>query len=200
MLAHDVMRRRSSVIKQRRAKRLLFLCGELMNHFLLYLTTVMAWAMLAGCQPVATSATTGGAHPESIEPDDGPVSEVNVQIPVDYPSAVQQIGGYRDAIRAAVENGDLERAHHPLDEADVVLRRLPEIARDSGVPRRHWEQIVVASEDLNELWGEIHSAIDAHQTPDNSTRQKAIDEAIERLQDVTREPQIPQRKTTQESQ
>ncbi|HEX7446741.1 MAG TPA: hypothetical protein VF306_04300 [Pirellulales bacterium] len=169
-----------------------------MIHFLLYLTAMMALAVLSGCQPVPSSATTDAAHTETEEPNDAPLGEAEVQLPADYPAAMRQIVEYRDAIRTAVESGDLEQAHHPLDEADVVLRRLPEIARDSGVPRRHWEQVVVASEDLNELWGEIHAAIDEHQAPDYSTRQKAIDDAVERLQSVPRETQVSQRKVPQE--
>lgn len=197
-LAQDVMRRRSLMI-QWRGRRLLSFLGESMNHLLSLLMTMVALALFAGCQPVASSATTDTAHSGSVDPGDVPVDETDVQRPADYPAAVRRIETFRDAIQAAVESGDLEQAHHPLDEADFVLRWLPDIARDSGVPRRHWEQIVVASEDLNEVWGEIHSAIDAHLTPDYAVRQTAIDDALGRLQRVTRESQVSERKTPREN-
>ncbi|HEX5445368.1 MAG TPA: hypothetical protein VFW87_16200 [Pirellulales bacterium] len=170
-----------------------------MNHLLFYLTAMMALAMLAGCQPVASTAMSGSAHTGNIDPDDVPITEADVAMPGDYAAAVERLSEFRDAIRGAITSGDHGRAHRPLDEADIVLRRLPEIARDSGVPRRCWEQIVVASEDLNELWGEIHTAIDAHQPPDYTARQKAIDDAVARLQSVTRETQISQRKAPREN-
>lgn len=166
-----------------------------MNRCLLSLVLWVALAALAGCQPVASSATTDSGQTSAGSSDEAPAAEAHVQMPADYASAIKRLAEYRDSIRSAVVGGDLEQAHHPLDEADVVLRRLPEIARDSDVPRRYWEQIVIASEDLNELWGEIHSAIDAHQTPDYSSLQEAIDDAIVRLADVEREYQVSLDKT-----
>ncbi len=170
-----------------------------MNHLLFYLTAMMALAMLAGCQPVGSSAMCDSNDTENIDPDDVPITEADVAMPGDYGAAVERLSEFRDAIHGAITSGDHGRAHRPLDEADIVLRRLPEIARDSGVPRRDWEQVVVAGEDLNELWGEIHSAIDAHQTPDYAARQEAIDEALERLQSVPRESHVSQRKARQEN-
>lgn len=169
--------------------------GEAMNHFLFHLTIVIALGSIAGCQPVASSATNGTAPVEHLDPDDVPITEADVKMPTNYAAAVGRVTEFRDAIRGAIASGHHSRAHRPLDEADIVLRRLPEIARDSGVPRRYWEQIVIAAEDLNELWGEIHSAIDAHQTPDYSSLQVAIDDALMRLAHVEREYQVSPDKT-----
>lgn len=166
-----------------------------MNPCLSNLTLLTVLAALVGCQPVASSATSDVAKPEAADPNDVPITEADVDLPVSYPIAVERIAGFRDAIRAAVESGHHGRAHRPLDEADIVLRRLPEIARDSGVPRRSWEQVVVASEDLNELWGEIHTAIDAHQTPDYAARRNAIDDAVERLARVKSQTKVSQRQS-----
>ncbi|HJT31199.1 MAG TPA: hypothetical protein VJ783_04055 [Pirellulales bacterium] len=169
-----------------------------MNRCLLSLVLSIGVAALAGCQPVASSATSDTSAAAADGAEQAPAAETEVALPADYAAAVQRITDYRDAIRAAVVGGDLEQAHHPLDEADVVLRRLPEIARHSGIPRRWWEQIVVASEDLNELWGQIHEAIDAHQTPDYSSLQEAIDDAVDRIASVEREYQVSRGKTDAE--
>lgn len=169
-----------------------------MNRCLLSLVLWVAVAALTGCQPAASSATNDTSATATDGAEQAPAAETEVALPADYASAVGRIGEYRDAIRSAVIGGDLEQAHHPLDEADLVLRRLPEIARDSGVPRRYWEQIVVASEDLNELWGEIHAKIDAHQTPDYSSLQEAIDDAVDRIASVERQTEVSRRQTPKE--
>lgn len=169
-----------------------------MNRCLLSLVLWVALAALVGCQPVASSATNDVANLDVVDPDDIPITEADVEMPADYTSAVQRTRAYRDAIRTAIQNGKPSKAHRPLDEADLVLRRLPEIARDSGVPRRYWEQIVVASEDLNELWGEIHAKIDAHQTPDYSSLQEAIDDAVDRIASVERQTEVSRRQTPKE--
>lgn len=169
-----------------------------MNRCLLSLVLWVACAALSGCQPVASSATNDSGAPATDNAEQAPEGKAEVALPADYAEAVKRIAEYRDAIRSAVIGGDLEQAHHPLDEADVVLRRLPEIARDSGIPRRSWEQIVVASEDLNELWGQIHEAIDAHQAPDYSALQEAIDDAVDRLAGVERQTEVSRLQTPQE--
>lgn len=169
-----------------------------MNRCLLSPVLWISVAALAGCQPVASSATSDTSAAAADGAEQAPAAESEVALPADYAAAVQRIAEYRDAIRAAVVGGDFDQAHHPLDEADVVLRRLPEIARDSGVPRRWWEQVVVASEDLNELWGQIHEAIDAHQTPDYSSLQEAIDDAVNRIASVERQTEVSRRQTSKE--
>ena len=147
------------------------------------LVWLAAMAAALGCRDASTGAET--AAESSAEEEEAPFDPSAVKMPADYREALVRIGGYRDQIRDAIAAKDLEKAHHPLDEADLVLNRLPEIARDSGVPRRHWEQVVVAAEDLNERLGELHAAIDAGQAPDYAALKQPIDDAIARLAAVS---------------
>jgi hypothetical protein len=156
-----------------------------MNHTFLHLLALgclLAAAPTLGCRRPSTGAEPATDQPAAEE--EPPFDPSTVKLPADYPEALKRVGGYRDQIRDAILAGDLMKAHHPLDEADLVLNRLPEIARDSGVPRRHWEQVVVAAEDLNERFGELHAEIDAGRAPNYATLKKPIDSAIARLTDV----------------
>jgi hypothetical protein len=120
----------------------------------------------------------------AVDPDDVPISEADVDIPKTYRDAVDRLISYRDQIRDAISEGTPGKAHRPLDELDVVAWKMPEIARDSGVPRRHWETVVVSSEALTELFGRVHSAIDDHKEPDYDAVARPIDDAIAALQSV----------------
>jgi hypothetical protein len=150
----------------------------------------LAWMMLpvlvlCGCkEPVLTGQMQPVTEASVADPDDLPITEADVPVPADFAEAVERIGGYRDAIRQAVESGRLADAHRPLDETNIAVDRLPSIARSSDVPRRDWEQVVVVGEDLAEALDEIHTDIDAGRTPDYAARAEAIDSAIGRLQAV----------------
>ncbi|OYV87724.1 MAG: hypothetical protein B7Z73_09695 [Planctomycetia bacterium 21-64-5] len=168
----------------------------------------MAWGIalltllfICGCKesslPARTQPTTN-ATPKADE-EDTPITEAEVPMPANYAEAVESLSGYRDAIRNAIASGRLKDAHRPLDATDIAVDRLPGIARASGVPRRHWEQIVTSSEDLREALDEIHSQIDAHHKPDYALHAQAIDEALARLQAVATEIETPANKTANET-
>jgi hypothetical protein len=53
------------------------------------------------------------------------------------------------------------------------------------VPRRQWEEVVSAGEDLGEALDEIHTQIDAGRKPDYAAHAEAIDNALARLQAIT---------------
>lgn len=148
---------------------------------------------VAGCARPASSESLGNPDvaagsvgddaktAANADKEDVPITEADVAMPADYQEAVRRLGAFRDAIREAVASGRLGKAHRPLDETDIVLNRLPEIARASGVPRRDWERVVVAGEDLGESLAEIHTDIDAGRSPDYAARAEAIDDALARL-------------------
>ncbi|HEV3005369.1 MAG TPA: hypothetical protein VGX78_12965, partial [Pirellulales bacterium] len=77
------------------------------------------------------------------------------------------------------------KAHRPLDETNIAIERLPAIARSDRVPRRQWEEVVSAGEDLGEALDEIHTQIDAGRKPDYAAHAEAIDNALARLQAIT---------------
>lgn len=139
-----------------------------------------------GCKETALSGQTQPAvnAAPGAEPDEVPVTAADVPIPADFAEAIERLEGYRAAIRQAVESGELEQAHRPLDETNIAIDRLPDIARTSGVPRRLWEEVVTAGEDLQEALDEIHTTIDAGSTPDYQGHATDIDNALARLKAV----------------
>jgi len=120
-------------------------------------------------------------HAEGQDHHDVPITEADVQMPANYAEAVTRIQSYRDAIRTAATGADPELAHRPLDELDIVLNRLPEIARDSGVPKQQWEAINTGARELRNLFNQVHAAIDEHRKPDYAAVAQPIDEQIAKL-------------------
>lgn len=142
---------------------------------------LLLMVLLAGCERPASLESPNVDASANVEEAS---EQSSFTMPRDYTSTVERLRECRDAIRQAVETGDLESAHYPLDEIDWLLNRLPEIARGSHVPRRSWEQVVVAGDDLGESLAEMHAEIDAGRSPKFADRADAIDEALARLEAV----------------
>jgi hypothetical protein len=136
---------------------------------------------IAGCHRAAAKTDVA----ESADPDDVPITAADVDMPEMYSDAVDHIRSYRDRIRDAVAAGTPSQAHRPLDELEFVLERMPNLARDAGIPKRKWESVVLAAEDISELFGEVHAAIDERRKPDYEKVASGIDDAIERLATLT---------------
>lgn len=150
-----------------------------------------------GCHQAATSSENAEHRPEAAaDEEEPPITSADVPMPANYAEAVERLCQYRDAIREAVASRQPAKAHRPLDETNIALERLPALARSSGVPRRDWETVVVAGDDLGEALGAIHETIDANQLPDYASHAQAIDDALARLQTVAkeREPSSPEKK------
>lgn len=121
------------------------------------------------------------------DPDDVPITEADVKMPADYTAAIPQIKSYRDTIQQAVEAGNPSKAHRPLDELDIVLNKLPAIAKKSGIAKEHWETINTSAQELRNLFNQVHSAIDEKREPDYQAVAQPIDEAISRLEAIPNE-------------
>ena len=122
---------------------------------------------------------------EPVDPDDVPITLADVEMPTTYRDAVERVRSYRDLIRDALAANTPGKAHRPLDESEFVLDAMPYLARKDCVPKRHWETVVLAAEDISELFNQVHSAIDEHREPDFAAVADAIEAAIERLGSVT---------------
>lgn len=118
------------------------------------------------------------------DPDDVPITEADVKMPATYAAAVPQVKAYCAAIRTAIDANTPSKAHRPLDELDIVLRKLIYIARDSGVPKKQWETVNVTARELRILFNQIHSAIDDGRAPDYKAVSEPIEAALERLTKV----------------
>jgi len=116
--------------------------------------------------------------------DDVAITEADVKLPSTYADALPQIRGYRDTIRTAIEASTPGKAHRALDELDIVLGKLPSIAKDSGVPKEQWESINTAAQDLRNLFNQVHAAIDEKREPDYQAVAEPIEQAIVKLEQV----------------
>jgi hypothetical protein len=134
-----------------------------------------------------------GEHGHEHEEESPALTEADIVMPRDYDSAVPRIVGFRDAIRSALSSGKPHEAHRPLDESELVLRKLIYIARDSQVPRRDWETVNVSARELRKLFGEIHAAIDENRKPDTALLDAPADALLTALQRVAAgmSPSVP---------
>ena len=66
-----------------------------------------------------------------------------------------------------------------------MLRKLPKIARDSGVPEEKLETVNLSSRELRDLFNKVHAAIDEKRSPDYAAVAEQIDQAISRLEQVS---------------
>jgi len=138
--------------------------------------------MLLGCgdkAPMSRSESPGTASvPDS---HDVPITEADVQMPAGYAEAIPRIRAYRDTIRTESQGATPAKAHRALDELDIVLNKLPTLARDSGVPKEHWEAINTGARELRNLFNQVHSAIDERRKPDYAAVAEPIEKGIARL-------------------
>lgn len=118
------------------------------------------------------------------DPHDVPIREADVQMPASYAEAIPRIRAYRDTIRTESQGTTPAKAHRALDELDIVLGKLPTLARDSEVPKESWETINTTARELRNLFNQIHSAIDAGRTPDYAAVAEPIEKAISRLAEI----------------
>jgi len=142
----------------------------------LYLFVVAALG--CGKAELPTAAAPAADH------EDVPITEADVRMPSTYAEALPQIKGYRDAIRTAIEAGKPGKAHRALDELDIVLHKLPSIAKDSGIAIEQWETINLTARELRDSFNQLHSAIDDNRPPDYKAVAEPIDQSISRLEQV----------------
>jgi hypothetical protein len=141
----------------------------------------LAFAALLGCGK-SEPPKSAPVH----DPDDVPITEADVQMPASYAEALPRIKSYRDTIRSAIEAGTPNKAHRSLDELDIVLNKLPSIAKDSGIPKEQWETVNTTAQELRNLFNQVHSAIDAKREPNYKAVAEPVDQAIAKLEQVTK--------------
>ncbi|HVU87263.1 MAG TPA: hypothetical protein VHD36_08075 [Pirellulales bacterium] len=122
-------------------------------------------------------ATAGHEHDE----EDVAITEADVDMPRDYQSAVARLAAYRQQILSALAEGHPPRAHRPLDEVDIVITKLMLLARDSGVPRRDWEEVNLARRDLRAQFDLAHAALGDGRSVDRAELEQATVSPLARL-------------------
>jgi hypothetical protein len=101
-----------------------------------------------------------------------------------YEIAVVRIKSYRDTIRDRIADGKPAEAHRSLDELDLILGWLPQLAKDSEVPRENWEEVSTSAQTLRDSFNEVHAAIDEKKDPNYQAVSGKIDEAVTELEAV----------------
>lgn len=150
--------------------------------------------ILSGCSsptpepaPPVSSATNTVPAP-TIDSDDVPIQEADVTRPKDYSDALNRIEGYRDTIRKEIAADRPTKAHRSLDELDIVLKWLPAIARDSGVPKEQWEKVNTTAKEIQNAFDQVHSRIDDGKAPDYTSVSDSIDSSIAELKKISSVP------------
>ena len=126
------------------------------------------------------------------DPDDVPITKADVKMPVDYPDAVSRIKRYRDSIRDEIAAGRPTKAHRPLDELNIVLKAMPEIAKKHGVPEDKREEVGATAKRIKGLFDKVHSNIDAKKPPGYDDVSKDIDKEIGALEKIKATPSSKQ--------
>jgi hypothetical protein len=137
-----------------------------------------------GCEWSAsrTAGWTRSTDKDAHDPDDVPITEADVDMPADFDAAVKRLAEYARQIKTAIKGGTPTKAHRPLDEADIVIGKIMDIARASGVPKREWEEINLARRAVREQQDRLHSAIDAGEPAPLAEVEPRLDEALRVLQ------------------
>lgn len=156
----------------------------------------IGFTLLAGCGQSEPEPGGGGQEPaahghDHIDPHDVPITEEQKQQlrerAADLPKAVDVLQEQRDATERETKGGIPEspfEAHQALDQADLVLSWLPEIARDTGVPEEHWAEVNTTANDLRTLFDKVHQNVDNKKDPDFASVASEIDAKIARLREI----------------
>jgi hypothetical protein len=160
-----------------------------MNRAAAYMLVPLVAFAIFGCgdsasdeaaQPLATTERS----PEHHAADEVHITADDVVRPPDYAAGVERIIDYRDTIRDEIAGGRPSKAHRPLDEATFVLEWMPELARDSGVAKEHWEPVNLSAQEIRTLLDQIHEQIDNGEQPDFDSIAVGIQQAIDTLSAV----------------
>lgn len=152
----------------------------------------VGFGMLTGCggqrDEASQSESSSEATPGESESDDVALTQEEIETLeneiADYADALTKIKSFRDTIRDSVAAGRPTKAHRPLDELDVVLNHLPEVARDSNVPRSDWEAVNTNAQKLRDLFNKVHADIDGGREPDYASAAEDIDTTIQSLEQI----------------
>ena len=154
--------------------------------------TVVSFGLVIGCgDQDAAQPDSSGQHAEGVDPHDVPLTEEQKQQlreeTAKFADAVAKVKKLRDAVEQETKDGIPENpfeAHQALDKADIVVQWLPQIARDSGVAKEHWETISPAANELREHFDKVHQNIDNKVDPDFGSVEQQMDAKIAELEAI----------------
>jgi hypothetical protein len=145
----------------------------------------------AGGDPDAAQSDEGDNQAGPVDPHDVPITEEQEQQlreeTATLAGAVAKIKEFRDTVEQETQDGIPENpfeAHQALDKANIVAKRLSEIARESGVAKEHWEAVTKAAKKLRESFETVHQNIDKKADPDFASVKQQMDARIVELEAI----------------
>jgi hypothetical protein len=145
----------------------------------------------AGDDPDAAQSDEGDNQAGPVDPHDVPITEEQKkqlrEETAKLADAVAKIKELRDTVERETQDGIPENpfaAHQALDKADIIVQWLPEIARDSGVAKEHWEAVTTAANELRESFDKVHQNIDKKADPDFASVKQQMDARIVELEAI----------------
>lgn len=165
----------------------------MLKQYAFVVVALVSSALLLGCGDSGKTQTdkTGGKTKDgkAVDSHDIPMTDkekdqLKASIK-DYQAALTRIKSYRDKIRTETTTGDPSLAHRSLDELELVLGWLPQIAEKSGMPKTKLEDMTKTAQQLQDLFDKVHEKIDAHQKPDYAAVANDIEAAIKKLEGFT---------------
>lgn len=134
---------------------------------------------IAGCSNEPPTAPKVAA-PKVAKHRDKRVAKPDLKLPENFDELVTRIQEYDDQIQAAIKAGTPDKAHHALDELDLVLERAIPLAK-KFLPDERLADVDMARRDLHAAFMAIHDSIDEKKQPDYSAQAEKIEAAIEVL-------------------
>ena len=141
----------------------------------------------------AAKPESSGQKTEAVNPHDMPITEEQKQQlreeTAKFGGAVAKVKELRNAVERETKNGipaNPFEAHQALDKADIIVQWLPEVARNSNVPKDKWETVTTAANELREMFDKVHLNIDNKVDPDFASVQQKMDARIAELAAIAR--------------
>lgn len=158
--------------------------------------SMVALVVLIGCSQTTQEPAGVGESPategeDDYDPHDVPITEEQEtelrEQTARFADAVATLKQFRGEIEQETAAGIPEspyKAHQALDKADLLLQWLPEIARNSGIPKEHWEVVNTSANDLRTLFEQVHQNIDNRQDPNFAAVAGDIDQKLDGLEEI----------------
>jgi len=151
----------------------------------LFVVALVSLGLATGCGNDNDEKPDGKGDAAVHDPHDVPLTEEEIaQLKADtaqYQDAVDRIQQYQKTIQQETTGGEPAKAHRALDNLDVVLERLPEAAKNSGVPKEKWQEVNETGQALRDLFNQVHANIDDGKDPNYETVADQIDAKIAAL-------------------
>lgn len=144
---------------------------------------------VAGCRearqtlPAASDPKPASADTQADE-DAHAGHEHAAALPRDLSSGIAALKDHYEAIKAAFEQGDTEKAHEPLHDVGGVLEALPELAKAAGLAGADAEKLTQSVDKMFEAYGTIDAALHDGKPADYKAVAGVLDENMAAISSV----------------